>query len=166
MVVLFLWSGGKIYFSCFRFNNYYRFKDWGQGLKQVAEEVRKVGEDKEIVMANVQGEPYIQMLYYLKYDPARYQRENFEVSKADYYKSLERNKVKKIGNLTIRPLVWREDVYEEQYLIFDDLGLSEDNFAEHCFQPWFKVVGEDGKLLYWGVRTDPERKIREGKCGV
>jgi hypothetical protein len=163
LMVLIIWSFGKIYLSVFKFNDFFREIDWNSG----AEEMVKMLENKSlpIVIDNGRGEIYSQILFFTKFDPRKYQKNNSEVSESDYYTNMVRNRTKKINNITVREIVWKDDIKEEQILVGDNLAISNDQIKEHCLTKIFEIKALDGKIIYTGVATNPKLKELKGKNG-
>jgi hypothetical protein len=110
------------------------------------------------VVDNARFEPYSQLLFFLKYDPATYQRENFEVHPDYYYTNMERVRDKKLGNVVTRAIDWESDVYREQYLVGDELAISLHQIKEHKLTLVDEIDYPNGDVAYRVVRTDPEEK--------
>lgn len=132
---------------------------WGYGYQQVAEFVEQNKESK-IVIDNSRGVPYIELLYWQQYDPAKYQQENGLINSADYYSNTSYNGNRLIGNVEVRRIYWKEDIYKPQILIGDDLAISEDQVKEHKLIEVFKIRDPRFKLIWQGYQTDPVAKCR------
>lgn len=147
----------RVYLSFFVINDYFRYKHWNYGARELVE---KIAEHPQlpVVLDNSRDELYIEVLFFSKYDPKEYQQNNFEVSLDEYYTNMSRNTNKTIGNISTRGIVWAEDIYVDQLLAGDYLAISEDQIKEHCLEKKFEIRGPDGALLYIAVRTNPEKK--------
>ena len=154
---LIIFSLLRVYFSFFVINDYFRYKHWNYGARELVE---KIAEHPQlpVVLDNSRDELYIEVLFFSKYDPKEYQQNNFEVSLDEYYTNMSRNTNKTIGNISTRGIVWAEDIYVDQLLAGDYLAISEDQIKEHCLEKKFEIRGPDGALLYIAVRTNPEKK--------
>lgn len=153
---LIIWSSGKIYLSVFKFNDYFRGWSWEEGIKDMVEQVKE--SDLPIVIDNSRGEIYSQVLFFTKANPKTYQENNFEVKENEYYNDMTRNKIKKIDEITIRGIVWGEDILKEQILVGDDLSINEKQMEEHCLSLVFEIKDREGKVIYRGVKTHPKDK--------
>ncbi len=152
-------SALHLYSSAFVLNESLRAKEWNWGLEQVAE-FSKVSQNIPVIVDNSRGEPYIQLLFFLKYEPYFYQKENFEVPLSQYYTNMERNKNKKIGNITTRTIDFEKDIFVDQYLISDPLAISEGQAKEHALTKVFEVKDSRGEVFFNGFRTNPAEKCR------
>jgi hypothetical protein len=114
--------------------------------------------DLPIVIDNSRGEIYSQVLFFTKANPKTYQENNFEVKENEYYNDMTRNKVKKIDEITIRGIVWGEDILKEQILVGDALSINEKQMEEHCLSLVFEIKDREGKVIYRGVKTHPKDK--------
>lgn len=158
--VLVLWSVGKLYFSVFKLNDYYRAEAWNYGTQQLAAELKKIDPATPIIV-DARSEPYSQILFYLKTDPVNYQKENREVEKNDYYTNMSRSVEKKIVNITVRKVTWETDIFESEIIVGDELTFNDKTIREHCLTEVFTIKGLNGqKVLFRGVRTNPEAKVK------
>ena len=158
LIGLIVWSSGKIYLSVFKFNDYFRGYAWEEGIEAVIENLNK--QTLPIVVDNARGEIYSQILFFTKANPRKYQQNNFEVNDKDYYTSMRRVKEKRIDNIFVRPLIWEKDIYIEQILVGDLLTINENQMKEHCLSLLFEIKDREGKVIYRGVRTHPQDKIK------
>lgn len=130
--VLFIsYSVIKLWSSAIILHKNYRAKDWHYGWEKVVETINKLDPDLPIVVDNARQEAYIHLLFFLKYDPETYQKDNFEVPLNQYYTNLDRKREKKIGRITTRPIDWERDLLLEQYLVGDALSISDKQIKEH-----------------------------------
>lgn len=129
--VVLLYSLAKLWSSVIILNEHFRAKYWNYGWQEVTETIQTLDNSLPIIVDNARTEPYSQLLFFLKFNPATYQNENFEVSLDEYYTNLTRNKEKKIGNIVTRPIDWDNDTKVEQYLIGDALAISDKQIEEH-----------------------------------
>jgi len=153
---LLIWSSGKIYFSVFKFNDYFRGYAWEEGIKEMIDKIKN--EKLPIVVDNARGEIYSQILFFTKTDPKEYQKNNFEVNMSDYYLNMNRNKNKVIGNIELRNINLTEDIYKDLILVGDYLSIDEKQIKEHCLSPIFEIRDREGKIIFRGVRTNPKEK--------
>ena len=158
LIGLIVWSGGKIYLSVFKFNDYFRGFAWEEGIEEVIKNIS--GQTLPIVVDNTRGEIYSQILFFTQANPAKYQQNNFEVNDKNYYTDMRRVKEKQINNISVRPLVWYKDIFVEQILVGDLLTINENQMREHCLSLVFEVKDREGKVIYRGVKTHPKDKIK------
>lgn len=145
----------KIYSSVFILNEYYRSRDWNYGLKQVAGFVDNLNPNLPVIVDDSRMELYAQLLFFLKFDPNKYQTDNFEVSNSEYYSNMNRVKTKKIGNTTTRPIDWNVDLLTEKYLIGDALSISNDQIQEHKLSLIKKIYFPDKSTAFIITKTNP-----------
>lgn len=163
LLLLSLWSCGKIYLSVFKFNDYFRGASWNEGINQLVTAVQN--EKLPVIIDNARGEIYSQIIFFTKADPQTYQDNNPEVSLSDYYTNMDRNQIKHINNITVRGIVWEKDIYQEQILVGDELSIDDKQIKEHCLTKLFEIKGSDHKVIYTGVKTNPSLKIEKGSAG-
>lgn len=152
--LLIFYSLLKLYSSVIVMNEKQRAPYWDYGWERVVEVLnQKTDQSLPVVIDNVRAEPYSQILFYTKYDPAAYQRENFEVPLSEYYTNLARNKVKKVGRITLRGISWKPDLEVEQYLVGDYLAISPEQIARHNLILVEEIFYPDGSPAYRIVKT-------------
>ena len=158
LIGLMVWSGGKIYLSVFKFNDYFRGFSWEEGIEEVVKNIEN--QTLPVAVDSTRGEIYSQILFFTKADPKKYQENNFEVTDKDYYINMKRVREKRINNIFVRPLIWHQDIFVEQILVGDWLTINEDQMKEHCLSLVFEVKDREGRVIYRGVKTHPEDKIK------
>ncbi len=155
--LLIVYSLLKLYSSVIILNEKYRAPYWDYGWEQVVNVLNtKTDQSLPVVIDNVRFEPYSQILFYTKYDPAKYQKENFEVSLSEYYTNLSRVKDKKIGRIELRSIDWKPDLAKEQYLVGDYLAISQEQIDRHKLVLIEEIFYPDGSPAYRIVQTNPE----------
>jgi hypothetical protein len=158
LIGLIVCSGGKIYLSVFKFNDYFRGYSWEEGIEEMTNKIKD--QKLPIVVDGQRGEIYSQILFFTKADPKKYQENNFEVNLNNYYTDMTRNRTKQVNNITVRNIIWHEDIYKEQILVGDALSINESQMKEHCLSLIFEVKDKEGKIIYRGVKTHPKDKIK------
>jgi len=144
----------KLYSSGYVLNNYYRAKSWNYGFKEVSQNIKKLP-NKPIVFDNSRLEPYSELLFFLAFSPDRYQADNFEVENQNYYTSISRNKIKKIGPIETRGINWEKDTNESKYLIGDNLAISNEQIQSNRLTLVNRVFYPDGSVAFTIVETNP-----------
>jgi hypothetical protein len=86
--ILVLYSVFQLYSSVIILNEFYRGVEWDYGLQEVAVFLKNTYTKIPTVVDNSRDEEYIQLAFFLKYDPAKYQAENFEVTQDEYYTNM------------------------------------------------------------------------------
>lgn len=145
----------NLYSSAIILNEYFRARFWDYGWRQVVERLDTLDHKLPIVVDNARAEPYSQILFFTKFDPAIYQRDNFEVPPNEYYTNLNRNRVKNIGRITVRGIEWKPDMMLEQYLVGDHLAISYDQLKRNHLTLIDEINYPDGTPAYRIVKTNP-----------
>ncbi len=148
-----LYSVLKLYSSIIILNEYYRADEWNYGFEQMADDIKKFDPNLPIIVDNARTEPYSQLLFFLKYDPAIYQADNFEVNQSEYYTNMKRDKTKRIGQITTRAIEWKTDLKKEQYLIGDALSISDEQIKIHNLILVEKIKYPDGSIAFVLTKT-------------
>lgn len=154
-LLVIIYSLAKLYSSVIILNEYYRASSWDYGWEQVADVVKVLDKRLPIIVDNSRNEPYIQLAFFLKEDPVKFQKNNFEVSPSDYYVKLDRNYSKVIGQITTRPINWEKDLKIKQYLIGDYLAISDQQIKEHHLILIKDIYYPDGSLDLRITETNP-----------
>lgn len=156
VTLLIIYSLAKLGSSVIILNEYFRAPYWDYGWQQVVEVIAtKTDPDLPIIIDNVRAEPYSQILFYTKYDPASYQKNNFEVPLEEYYTNLTRVREKNIGRIKLRGISWEQDLKIQQYFIGDFLAISEEQIARHNLELIKEIKYPDGSPAYRFVKTRP-----------
>lgn len=145
----------KLYGSVIILNEYYRAKAWDYGWEQVVQVIKTLDPKLSIVIDNARSDAYPQIAFYLKYDPFKYQKENFEVPIEEYYTNLYHNPTVSIGNIVTQPINWTKDLTIDQYLIGDELAISLQQIEIHKLTLIIEIDYPDGTPAYRIVRTNP-----------
>lgn len=159
---VFVYSLAKLYSSVIILNEFYRARYWDYGWAEVVKIIKTFDNKIPIIVDNHRFEPYSQLLFFLKFDPATYQKENFEVPLTQYYTNMNRVKEKKIDNIVTRPINWEKDLLIDQYLVGDELAISKGQIKEHRLRLISEVYFPDRSVAFRIVRTNylalPENK--------
>lgn len=154
LIVLIVYSIAKLYSSAIILNEHFRGFYWDYGWEEVVKVIEgELGPNLPIIVDNTRFEPYSQIAFFLKYPPERYQKENYEVPLSEYYTNMNRNRTKKIGNITTRAISWEDDLLSEQYLIGDSLAISYEQIKEHNLILIKEVFYPDRSVAYRIVKT-------------
>lgn len=145
----------KLYSSVIILNNYYRSDEWNYGFQELSVNLKSLDNNIPIVFDNVRVEPYSELLFYLKFDPNKYQQDNFEVNSQEYYSNLNRIKHKVIGNIETRGINWEEDTKTEKYLIGDSLAISDDQIKNNKLTLINKILYPDTSVAFIITKTNP-----------
>lgn len=149
-----LFSLVKLNSSIFTLNEYFRAKHWEYGLKEAINIALEHSPELPIIIDNSRGEPYIQALFFTKYDPVSYQNENFEVNLGEYYTNMNRVTRKNMERITVKTIEFGEDTGgKEQYLVADVLAISDEQIRNHKMIKIADVKYPDGSVAYRVVKT-------------
>lgn len=163
--VLISYSILKLYSSVIILNEYYRAEYWNYGWELVVEKIKKFEENLPVVMDNARSEAYIQLAFFLKYDPESFQKQNTEVNLDEYYTKMERFTERKMGQIETRAINWKTDVYKNQYLIGDSLSISEEQIQEHQLKLIERIYYPDKRVAFIITKTDRLKKCEQIKFG-
>lgn len=141
---LIVYSLLKLYSSAVILNETYRGPSWEYGWQQVADTLKTLDQSIPVTVDSSRNVGYIELAFFTKADPLEYQKDNFEVSPAEYYTNLHANSQKIIGNITWRPIVWEKDLLIHQYLVGDSLALSDQQIKEHHLKLIREIDYKDG----------------------
>jgi 4-amino-4-deoxy-L-arabinose transferase-like glycosyltransferase len=144
----------NLYSSGIVLNEYHRPREWNYGLEQVANFINTADPNLPVVVDSKE-ENYIQLAFFLKADPVAFQRDNYEVSDREYYTNMSRLPVRRIGKVTVKPLKWEEDLKIDQYLVADNIGISDNQIKEHNLIVVKEILYPDQGIAYRIVRTNP-----------
>jgi len=153
-VALIIYSLLKLYSSVIILNEYYRARDWNYGWEEVVKALDSLDPKVPVIIDIARNEPYIQILFFKKFDPIQYQNENFEVSNSDYYSNMNRLDVRKIGNITTKHINWETDLNQEAYLVGDELAISDDQIKSHNLELIDEILYPDGSVAYKIVKNN------------
>jgi 4-amino-4-deoxy-L-arabinose transferase-like glycosyltransferase len=153
--VILVYSLANLYSSAIVLNEHFRARYWDYGWRQVVNRLNALDPDLPVVVDSARSEAYSQILFFTKFDPARYQRENFEVPLSEYYHNLDRNLEKNIGRITVRGIHWKPDLAIEQYLVGDYLAISLEQIKNNHLTLIEEIDYPDGSVAYRIVKTNP-----------
>lgn len=158
---LIVYSLAKLYSSVIILNEYYHAKYWDYGWQEMADNIEELNTNLPIIIDNARADPDLQIAFFLKYDPVKYQKENYEVPLNEYYTNLYRNPVKHVGNVTVRAINWKEDLKIDGYFVADSLGISDQQIEEHKLTLVDTVYYPNGEIAYRIVKTNPDFEMTQ-----
>ncbi|MGB6882107.1 MAG: hypothetical protein WBD86_02310, partial [Microgenomates group bacterium] len=154
--LIIIYSVARLYSSVIVLNEYFRASYWNYGWKQVIESLQELDPDLPVVVDSARSEPYGQILFFTKFDPDTYQRENHEVDLDNYYTNMTRIDTRKIGSITTRTINWKYDLRKKQYLVGDALAISYQQIEEHSLNLIDEIFYPDGSVAFRIIKTNPE----------
>lgn len=156
---LILVSSVKLFISIVYFNDYFRAQHWDYGWDQVVSVLKNLNPTLPIVVDNTRGEAYIHLLFFLQYNPKKFQSDNFEVSSTEYYTNMTRNKNKKLGNITVKNFQWGIDTDKiEKYLIVDATSISKTQYNDHQMTLIAEILYPNKDVAFRILKTNPTQK--------
>ncbi len=160
-IILFLSTVGysllKLYSSVIVLNEYYRAPYWNYGWEKVVDSIKLHAGEMPVVVDDARGEPYSQIVFFLKYDPEDFQAKN-TIDLKNYYTDMSRRKSKTIGNIETRGINWEHDLKKEQILVGDSLAISREQIERHNLTLLDEILFPDGSVAFRIVRTNQEAK--------
>jgi len=154
-LLVIIYSLAKLYSSVIVLNEYYRGQLWNYGWEEAIQTINTLNKNLPIIVDNSRDEPYIHLLFFLKYDPAKYQQDNNEVKESEYYTNMANDKEKQIGMIVTRSINWEKDLLQEQYLIGDELAISVGQIKEHNLTLIKEIKYPDGNVALRITKTNP-----------
>jgi 4-amino-4-deoxy-L-arabinose transferase-like glycosyltransferase len=153
---LLIFSSIRLYISVFYHHDYFRSDVWSYGWQEAVDTIADLDPNLPIIVDGARGHPYIELLFFLKYDPSTYQKDNFEVSAGEYYTKLERNETKKLGRITVKGFQWGVDTDRvEKYLITDQQAISNQQILEHKITIIKDILYPNGQVALRILKTNP-----------
>jgi hypothetical protein len=156
--LIIIYSVAKLYSSVIVLNEHFRAKVWNYGWEEVAETLKGLDPSLPVIVDSARSEPYSQLIFFLKFDPETYQKENKEVELSEYYTNMERLGTRKIGNITTRAINWKPDLKIEQYFVGDALAISEQQIEVHNLELVKEIMYPDYSVAFRIVKTNPIKK--------
>lgn len=135
-----------------------RAKAWGYGFSELAEVIKK-NPDTKFLMDQSRTKPvYIELAFYLKYSPDKFQTEVDQSVVKNYYTKVNFSDTYKFANIETRNINWQEDIYREQILVGDELAVSENQAKEHFLTKAFEIRDPIDSIVFQGYKTNPTKK--------
>ncbi len=158
LLLIFL-SSVKMFISIFYLNDYFRSEYWNYGWPEIAQSLKKLDPKLPVIVDNSHGDVYILLLFFLQYDPATYQKNNFEVNQEMYYTNLNRNPTKDLGSITVKSFQWGIDTeHTDQYIVADGIAISQVQIDYHRLSIIKEVRYPSGEVALRILRTNPRSK--------
>lgn len=160
--IILIYSGLMLWRSYFVFLPKERAKFWGGGYKELALEIKK--RDSLFVIDQSRVKPsYIYLVYYLKYQPEKFQTEVNQTVVHDYYNNTEFSDYYNFRNIETRNIEWSRDPCLKQILVGDVYAISPEQAIEHKLDFEFEIKDPIGNILFRAYQTNPELKCTENK---
>ncbi len=131
-----------------------RAGNWDYGYEQLASYI-SMHNHTSFVVDDAISVPYINLLFFLKYPPAKYQSETGV--EHNYYQNIQFSKERAFGNIEVRPIDWTKDECRDVVLVGGPLSISNTQATEHLLSKVIEIKDPRGKVLLQGYKTDPIR---------
>lgn len=146
----------SFYNSYFILLKHERSAIYGYEYKQLIEKLNEFKGRKVVVDASRVPGVHIWIPYYGRIDPVKFQMQASDIIKKNYYNNTDLDEVTKLDNFEIRAIIWKDDIYEDEIIIGDNLSISDQQSKEHNLTPLFQIKGLDGKVKLRAYTTNPE----------
>jgi len=147
--------------SYFVFLPYQRAVWWSYGYQQLVKIIQNNPDKKYLIDNTRSGSGYIDILFYLKYSPSQFQKQFTPDFVSNYYENPPYTANYNFANISLRPIYWQTDIYENQILVGDDLAISAGQSQEHFLTQIFDIKDPTGKTIFAGYQTNPEKKLND-----
>ena len=135
-----------------------RAKTWGFGFEQLAREIEKRPGENFIIDTSRIKPAYIELAFFLKYPPDKFQQEVEQSIKENYYINTSWSSHYKFSNIETRAINWEEDIYKENILVGDELAISENQAGEHFLEKLFEIRDPIQRIVFIAFKTNPALK--------
>lgn len=163
ILILVLTSLVSFYNSYFILLNYERSQNYGYEYAQLVNKLKEYSGKRIVIDSSRVNPVYIWVPFYARLDPLKYQSQTNNLLKNDYYDNTSTETDLEIDNLSIRPIIWKSDVYNDEVLVGDQLSISPQQVIEHKLIPLFQIIGPDNKIKLIAYQTDPKQKCQYEK---
>lgn len=136
-----------------------RAATWGYGYEQLADYIKNSSEHFVIDTSRIKP-PHILMAFYMKIDPAAYQKFSQDKITNGYYSDLSQDMDYELLNFSTRQIDWKKDVYVKQILVGDELAVSETQAEEQKLKKVFEIKDPLGHIVFQGYETNPDEKCK------
>lgn len=140
-----------------------RAEGWNYGLRQLSQYI-SVNSDKHFVIDNYNNPRlYVELLYFLRYPPEKFQVEIGDTLRKQYYQAPKRNLDFSFSNIEVRPVNWEKDLYKEQIIVGNDLLISEKEAEKQFLTKTQEFFFPDGRVAFRSYKANPEKKCESSK---
>lgn len=160
IVIILLISLTDLWRSYFVFLPNERAQIWGYGFKELTHFIEVNSKEKFIIDQSRIKPAYIELAFYLKYPPGKFQQTVDQTIKEDYYSNTEFSTHYNFGNIETRNIDFKNDVYTEAILVGDELTISSKQADEHYLEKVFEIDDPLGFIIFQGFRTSPIEKCK------
>lgn len=158
IVVLVTISLVSLYNSYFILLKYERGENYGFEYKELTNKLKDYPNKKIVVDSSRIAAVHIWIPFNGKIDPIKFQTLTSNEIKNNYYNNTDLDSNTKIDNFEIRPIIWKEDIYEDKIIVGDQIAISNEQIQEHKLSFLFEIKGLDGKIKLIAYTTNPKEK--------
>lgn len=158
IAILTLVSLISLYNSYFVLLKYERGDLYGFAYRQLVDKLTEYPDKKVVIDAGRFVGAHIWVPFYGKIDPIKFQLSTSDKIRNNYYNNTDLDSDTKIDNLKIRPIIWKEDIYEDKIIVGDQIAISNEQIQEHKLSFLFEIKGLDGKIKLIAYITNPQEK--------
>ena len=156
-------SGLNFYVCYFILLKYERSIWYGYPFEVLAQITEGNKNQKFVLDSPVYDAPYIWMAFYKKYDPVKLQAQTPPGLLDHYYDDLTYYRYKTIDNVEVRNVKWGEDPCKDEYLVGDNLAISDVQAKEHKLTLVREIKDLSGKTILWLFHTNPQLSCPNSK---
>jgi len=151
-------SGLNFYINYFILLKHERSIYYGYPFQTLAEITEENKTQTFVLDSEAYDAPYIWMAFYKKYDPVKLQSQTPPGLLDHYYDDLTFYKYKTIDNVEVRQVKWGEDPCKDEYMVGDNLAISDTQAKEHKLTLVREIKDLSGKTILWLFHTNPQLK--------
>ncbi len=160
LLLIFSFSLRQLYNSYFLLLPVERAKYWDFGVDQLAQQIKLYPKKHFLIDQGRLSPTYPALAFFLRYPPARFQKEADPSIKHNYYYHPEFNGNLSFGNLTFSNIDWQTDVYINQVIVGGPLAISPSQTIEHSLSPLFVIKDPLGEIRFQAFQTNPRLKCQ------
>lgn len=134
---------------------------WGYGYAQLADYIRGHPNEQFLIDQERIKPTYIELAFFLRLDPKILQSVVDPSIKQNYYSNISFDNKYKFLNIETGAINWKEDIYEDQIIVGDDLTVSSLQAKEHALTQVYEVKDPLNKVVFKAFKTDPKQKCSQ-----
>lgn len=149
-VFLIFFSFVLLWRSYFVFMPNERARYWGYGLEQLSQIIVANPNKHFIIDTSRIKPPYMNLAFFMRIDPAEYQKSVDQNIKNNYYTDLKFDGYYRFANLETKSIDWKTDLYKNVVLVGDTLAVSEGQAKDHGLTKMFEIKDPMGEIVFQG----------------
>ncbi len=155
MIIIVFLSLGLLWRSYFILFPAARATAWNYGYHQLSNLI-SLNPQKHFIVDNSRGQPSILILFWQKYSPISFQKEN--PFNKNYYQDVNSVMNMKFANVEVRPINWQQDLCKNQVLVGDGLAISDSQISQHYLTKLFEIKNNQNQIILQAYETNPVKK--------